>query len=216
MNRREFLRTAGGAAGAAAATSAASGPVAAQEGSGGGGGGSGPIDFGGYLDDANGYSDSADDQTGNAEVTIQVGAGSDGMGFGPAAVHVDPGTTVIWEWTGEGGAHNVVSNDEAFNSGSPTGDAGTTFEHTFEEEGIFNYHCVPHEGSGMKGGVAVGANVPRQSAAAAQEVDPHEMGVAIQPHYVGFGAVLMMFMALVFTFYQLKYGESAHTKGGQN
>jgi len=77
------------------------------------------------------------------EVAVDVGGGSDGLAFTPAAVHVDNGATVIWEWTGEGAGHNVVSNDDEFESGDPVGEAGTTFEYTFEEDGVYNYHCVP-------------------------------------------------------------------------
>lgn len=208
MNRREFLRTAGGAAGTAAATSAVAGPAAAQEGE---GGGSGPIDYGGYLDDANGWGGdgSTADETGQDEVTIAVGPGGENA-FDPVAVHVDPGTTIVWEWEGPG--HNVVAEEGAFES--EIKDDGT-FEHTVEEEGVINYLCEPHEGMGMLGALAVG-EVSRKSPAAAQEVEPEEMGVPIQPHYVGFGAGLMMMTSLVFTFYLLKYGESAHTKGGND
>lgn len=64
----------------------------------------------------------------------------------------------------------------------------------------------------MKGSVAVG-QVPRKSPAAQQELDPEEMGVPIQPHYVGIAAILVMSSSLAFVFYLLKYGESPHTKG---
>ncbi len=207
MNRREFLRTAGGAAGTAAATSAVAGPAAAQEG---GGGGSGPIDYGGYLDDANGWSSgSTADKTGQGEVTIAVGPGSSNN-FDPVAVHVDPGTKIIWEWEGPG--HNVQAEDGQFKSEIKS---EGTFEYTADEEGVIPYFCQPHKGMGMLGALAVG-EVPHKSPAAAQEVEPDEMGVPIQPHYVGFGAGLMMTTSLVFTFYLLKYGESAHTKGGNS
>ena len=220
MNRREFLRTAGGAAGAATAVTAATGPAAAQEsggkkGGGGGGSASGPIDYGGYLEGANGWSGSTADKTGKKEVTIKVGAGSSGHAFKPTAVHVDPGTKVTWKWTGSGGAHNVVSKKDKFKSGSPIAKKGHTFSHTFEKDGIYNYYCNPHKSMGMLGSVAVG-KVPHKSAAAAQEVEPHEMGVPLQAHYVGIAATIMVTTTLVFTFYTLKYGESAHTKGGNN
>ena len=127
-----FLKTAGGAAGGAAALNAGAGSVtaASEEGEDGGdgGGGGGKPDFGGHLDGANNFDGSVTDATGQDEVTVDVGAG-DGLAFGPAAVHVDNGATVVWEWTGEGGAHNVVANDETFNSGSAT--SSGTFEYTF-------------------------------------------------------------------------------------
>ena len=144
MSRRGLFRA--GAAGAAAATglAAGSGTVAAQ--------------YGGWLDDVDNY-DGTHDYTGQDEVTVSVGA-VDGLKFGPAAILIDPGTTVVWEWTGEGGAHNVVADDETFTSGDPVTEAGTTFEYTFEDVSdgdTFNYLCVPHEAVGMKGAVAVGS-----------------------------------------------------------
>ena len=60
------------------------------------------------------------------------------LAFSPAAIQVDSGTTVTWEWTGEGGAHNVVHEDGEFESDLQEED-GATFEHTFEEEGNFLY-----------------------------------------------------------------------------
>ncbi len=213
MNRRTFLQTAGGAAGGAAALSAGASPAAASEEGGGGGGGGTVPDFGGYLDDANNFDETAD-QTGNDEVTVDVGAGGDGLAFGPAAVHVDNGATVVWEWTGEGGAHNVVSEDGVFESGSPVEEG--TYEYTFEEDGIYNYYCQPHKGQGMKGSIVVGEEYATKSANASTPLDVQHMGSNIREHYVGISVILAISMSLVFTFFTLKYGESAHTSGGNN
>ncbi|WP_136716321.1 halocyanin domain-containing protein [Halorientalis salina] len=181
VSRRRFLQTAAGGTAVAAAT----GTAAAQEGnetagnetsgnetagnetSGGGGGGggeqAGPPDLGGYLDDANLYEGEVADETGSDTVTVQVGAGSSGLAFDPPAVHVDNGATVQWEWTGEGGAHNVVSDDDVFESGDPVDTTGVQFEYTFEEDGIYNYYCMPHEASGMLGSIVVGTDYPTKS-----------------------------------------------------
>ncbi|MXR22275.1 halocyanin domain-containing protein [Halobacterium bonnevillei] len=78
-----------------------------------------------------------------------------GFAFGPAAVRVDPGTTVRWEWTGEGGTHNVVATDDAYGS-DLLSDPGETFEHSFDSDGVSLYVCGPHEAMGMKGAVVVG------------------------------------------------------------
>ncbi len=68
---------------------------------------------------------------------------------------VSPGTTVRWKWTGRGGTHNVVAEGGAFDSGTPAADGETTFEHTFEETGVYEYVCTPHSTLGMKGAVVV-------------------------------------------------------------
>jgi len=225
MNRREFVRTAGGATGAVATLSAA-GPAAAQEegGDGGGDGGSETApDYGGYLDPVSNFAGpgSTVDATGQDTVTVEVGVQANGgaYGFGPAAVHVDNGATVEFEWTGEGGGHNVVSQgDGPLDSGNSVANAGVNYEHTFDSDGVYNYYCSPHQGLNMKGSVVVGTDYPTQSLGGGGpvEVDPHYAGVPIQPHYVGFGAGLAVIIPLIFTFFQLKYGESPHTSGGNN
>jgi halocyanin-like protein len=141
VSRRTVLR---GAAGAAGVGALAGVPTAAAQ----------PT-FDGYLDNTSNY-DGLVDETGSDEVTIEVGvSGNNGPnGFGPAAVRVDPETTVVWEWTGNGG-HNVVAEDGSFES-ELTGDSGHTFEQTFESEGVVKYYCNPHKVMGMKGVVVVG------------------------------------------------------------
>jgi len=87
--------------------------------------------------------------------TVDVVVGSDGgFGFDPANVVVDVGATVRWEWNGEGGGHNVVEVDGAFES-ELTDEAGFTFEHVFDESGTFEYVCTPHQTQGMVGVVEV-------------------------------------------------------------
>ncbi|MFC6952931.1 halocyanin domain-containing protein [Halorubellus litoreus] len=118
---------------------------------GGGDGGDGELDD--WLGDLDEY-DGPVDRTGESEVAVAVGAGSDGLAFDPLAVEVDVGTTVVWEWTGRGGRHNVVDRDGAFAS-EYHDDEGATFSHTFEETGTYAYYCEPHQALGMKGGVRV-------------------------------------------------------------
>ena len=93
------------------------------------------------------------DRTGRDTAEVAVGAGN-GLAFEPANVRVDPGTTVVWTWTGEGGGHNVVDVDGTFES-ELTDEAGHTFEHTFEEPGPVEYVCTPHQTQGMRGIVDV-------------------------------------------------------------
>lgn len=96
-------------------------------------------------------------------VQVDVGAGEDGIAFEPAAVSVSTGTTVRWEWTGEGGAHNVVADPDGqigeseyeFSSGDPVDGEGETYEETLDDAGIALYHCEPHLSVGMKGAVVV-------------------------------------------------------------
>jgi halocyanin-like protein len=145
-SRRGFLRTAATGAAAAGVAAGATGTAAAQEGT----ESDGPS-FDGWLSDTTNYDGEVVDMTGQDSITIAVGG--DGLVFDPPAVQVDPGTTVTWEW--EGGRHNVVGENRDFDSGDPVSETGTTFEQTFEEEGVVKYLCEPHQGV-MQGVVVVG------------------------------------------------------------
>ena len=108
-----------------------------------------------WLQGARGF-ETVEDRTGEDEVVVEVGAGS-GLQYGPAAVQVDPGTTVRWRWTGQGGLHDVAfANAEI--STSLKGEEGATFVHTFTEPGEYRYECTPHSGIGMRGTVIVAEN----------------------------------------------------------
>jgi len=205
MNRRQFLRTAGGATAATGAVAASSTATAQSQ----------KPDFGGWLGGIDGgYTDAR----GQSEVTVEVGASGNGgnVAFSPAGLWVDPETTVIFEWTGEGGSHNVVAQEgpAALDSGSKVDEDGYTYEYTFTEGGITNYVCQPHKSLGMVGAVAVGDDVPTVATGGGGEADPEHMGVAIQAHYVGIATILAILVSVMFTFFQLKYGESPNASGG--
>ena len=214
MNRRDFLRTAAAGAGGSAAAAGAAAPAAAQE-DGEGGGGGGEPDFGGWFGDVSNF-DGVEDMRGTDQVTVEVGVEANGgpYGYAPAAVHVDPGTTIQFEWTGNQ-EHNVVHQDGDFESDLYTA-PGVNYEYTFDDDGIYNYYCTPHRGLGMKGSVVVGSDYPTAGGGGGgrEPLDPEHMGVPFQAHFVGFATILAILSSLVFTFYLLKYGESSHTKGG--
>ena len=118
-------------------------------------GGDAGTDFGSWFDNVGNF-DGVADHTGESEVTVTVGAQGNGgaFAFAPPAIRVDSGTTVVWEWTGDGGTHNVVAEDGSFES-DLVGSPGHTFEHAFDSAGTFKYACSPHKRTGMKGAVVV-------------------------------------------------------------
>lgn len=109
-------------------------------------------EFDGWFDDVENY-DGVIDETGTDSITVTVGSGN-GLLFNPPAVRVSPGTTVTWEWSGEGGEHNVAAENGDFES-ETTDEQGFTFEQTFDEVGNTRYACTPHRATGMKGIVIV-------------------------------------------------------------
>ena len=75
--------------------------------------------------------------------------------FTPQCIQVPLGTTVTWTNTGMP-THTVTSDPGApvtFDSG-PLGENGV-FTFTFNQVGVVNYHCTPHQSLGMVGTVIV-------------------------------------------------------------
>lgn len=210
------MRTAGGATAAVASSAAATGTVAGQED--GGGGAEVRPEWPSGVESGN--LGTYTDARGQDEVTIEVGAG-DGLAFGPTKVWVDPGTTITWEWTGNGGDHNVETVDGPAEFQSEiVGEGGYTFSYEITEEnaGIIHYQCQPHATVGMHAGIAVGEEVPTVETGGPATGWPelHSIGVPLHPHWVGSAAGVGIGLTFVFTFYVLKYGETPHSGHGGN
>ncbi|WP_276260506.1 plastocyanin/azurin family copper-binding protein [Haloglomus litoreum] len=116
------------------------------------GGGSGGEGYGDHFADVEDAGEPVD-ATGEAAVTVAVGAG-DGFDFDPIKMDVSPGTTITWEWTGNGGQHVVDFEDRNWES-SYSKRAGHTYERTVQQAGYYKYFCEPHLSLGMKGGFRV-------------------------------------------------------------
>ncbi len=144
VTRRDLFRVGVGAATAATAAGAA-GPTHAQE----------EFDYGGWFEDANNYDgpDSIVDQTGTGELLIEVGPNRQYQ-FDPAAVRIDSGTTITWEWMSSN--HSVTQTESSFDfEDSGTQSSGATHEQTLEGTGAFLYKCTPHANLGHYGGIIV-------------------------------------------------------------
>jgi halocyanin-like protein len=104
------------------------------------------------------------DARGEGETVVTVGADGNGgtFAFAPANLWIDPGTTVVFEWTSN--THNVVIESQPEGAGvpghEPIEDSGFSFETSFETPGLYEYFCEPHRSLGMKAGIAVGDEVP--------------------------------------------------------
>ncbi|GAB6860643.1 halocyanin domain-containing protein [Haloplanus litoreus] len=152
LSRRAALRAAAGTV----AAGLGAGTVAAQNG----------VDYGGWFGDSKGATtqnfDGTVDRTGQDSVTVEVGAEGNGgpYAFGPAAVRIDPGTTVTFDWVSD--THNILIEEQPSDADWGGVDAientGFSHEHTFETEGIYKYYCQPHLALGMKGAIVVGGS----------------------------------------------------------
>ncbi|MFD1645244.1 halocyanin domain-containing protein [Haloarchaeobius litoreus] len=144
MRRRQFMAAAGTVALGTAATGLAAGQQEEE------------VSLVDWFDGV-GNVDGLVDRTGESEVTITVGSQGNGgaFAFDPPAVRIDPGTTVVWEWSGNGGVHDVAAEDGSFAS-EMKGEDGATYERTFEETGVVRYACNPHKSMGMRAALVVG------------------------------------------------------------
>ncbi|QCC52659.1 halocyanin domain-containing protein [Halapricum salinum] len=118
---------------------------------------SAPEEVSDYVSASSNFDGTMVDLTGRDEIEVTVGVQGNGSyyAFGPPAITVSTGTTVTWRWTGRGNAHNVASQGGGPLNSSLTAEEGHTYDHTFEQSGVYLYKCNPHEFQGMKGAVVV-------------------------------------------------------------
>ncbi|MEA1931892.1 MAG: halocyanin domain-containing protein [Euryarchaeota archaeon] len=97
------------------------------------------------------------DRTDAETASVTVGAEGNGsnLAFSPPVLRISPDTTVTWEWSAESPSATVSFEDSDIDSGEPTSDTDTTFEHTFDETGIYRYASLPHKSIGMRGAIIV-------------------------------------------------------------
>ncbi len=66
----------------------------------------------------------------------------DNFAFSPKEMTIAAGTTV--RWTNKDSTAHTVTSDEGTTLSSPSLGKDDTYEHTFNEEGTFSYHCALH------------------------------------------------------------------------
>ncbi len=77
--------------------------------------------------------------------------------FEPETLYVTEGDTVVWENVGSN-THTSTSGDNCTGNGnwdSGSLSSGQTFQRQFNSQGLYDYFCVPHCGSGMTGVIYV-------------------------------------------------------------
>ena len=105
----------------------------------------------------------ADDPFDGIDCAATIGLTTDGYGFTPSVVNIEPGQTVCWSWADASMAHNVKQVDgfqsSTYVAGGVTSGAPAqtvAFHHTFTENQTFYYACEPHVSMKMHGEIIVG------------------------------------------------------------
>lgn len=83
------------------------------------------------------------------EVTL-----NDNLTFSPALVTIEPGTTIRWR-SQSNMLHTVTPDGHSEWDETNLEQSGQIFHHTFDEEGEFDYFCLPHQAQGMVGTITV-------------------------------------------------------------
>src|ERR1044072_7422455 len=100
--------------------------------------------------------------------TVTVTIGNNCFCFSPSSVTIHPGDTVHWTWSSTG--HSTTSGTPGMPNGiwdSGILNQGSTFDHTFNTAGSFDYYCTPHGACcGMVGTVTVASASPTPTATA--------------------------------------------------
>src|SRR3989338_3599659 len=67
-----------------------------------------------------------------------------GFAFSSKELRVSAGTTVTWN--NDDSAPHTVTSDSGSEMDSATLNKGQTYSHTFNQKGIYSYHCTIHPG----------------------------------------------------------------------
>ena len=121
--------------------------------------GESPRSFDGWFAETANY-EGVVDETGTDVVTVKVGAEGNGgpFAFDPPAIHIDPDTTVVWEWVSGKNPHDVVDSNDRYRS-EKAATAGDQFAMNFGGDGLSKYECTTAGARGMRGAIVVGRGV---------------------------------------------------------
>ncbi|MAY05056.1 MAG: hypothetical protein CMB25_05595 [Euryarchaeota archaeon] len=140
----------------------------------------------------------ADDPFDGIDCAATIGLTTDGYGFTPSVVTIEPGQTVCWSWADASMAHNVKQVDgfqsSTYVAGGVTSGAPAqtvAFHHTFTENQTFYYACEPHVSMKMHGEIIVGDG-GSQSTSSDKDSEDAPGFVASSMILAMLGAVLVM------------------------
>ena len=106
------------------------------------------------------------------------------LAFIPDRLVIQPGEAVRWVVQSAGHSTTAYHPDShaLYESRIPAAakpwdsgvllNVGENFEHRFDEPGVYQYYCIPHEGSGMVGTIVVGTAADGPGTSGVQEEVP--------------------------------------------
>ena len=82
--------------------------------------------------------------------------------FSPDSLTINEGDSVRFLWDGELLPHNSVEENGVFDSGDPEREVDYLYTFNYEQSGIYNFFCEPHESVGMDGSITVLDKIEQQ------------------------------------------------------
>ena len=77
-------------------------------------------------------------------------------------------------WGGEFLPHNSVEENDVFNSGDPAREVDYLYTFDFEQAGVYNFFCEPHESVGMDGSITVLDKIESQNIVSSSSEEERE------------------------------------------
>ena len=87
--------------------------------------------------------------------TITVDGFGSNIRFVPDEITVNEGDTVRFLWSGQLLPHNAIEQNELFDSGDAMRNVDYTYTFDFNQSGVYDFYCEPHQDLGMIGQISV-------------------------------------------------------------
>ena len=128
------------------------------------------------------------------EYTVTVD--STNLRFYPNSLTINEGDSVRFMWGGEFLPHNSVEENGVFDSGEPAREVDYLYTFDFEQAGVYNFLCEPHESVGMDGTITVLDKIQSQNTDVLSSEDGENN---ISPVFIGGGFLFIVLMLIIRT-----------------
>ena len=128
------------------------------------------------------------------EYTVTVD--STNLRFYPNSLTINEGDSVRFMWGGEFLPHNSVEENGVFDSGEPAREVDYLYTFDFEQAGVYNFLCEPHESVGMDGTITVLDKIQSQNTEVLSSEDGENN---ISPVFIGGGFLFIVLMLIIRT-----------------